>query len=95
MLVFNLIRETSEDCFGDVFCTNWKIVCEKDKMIFPIGSYITMRNINPTSEREYRNDDIFDIFSAMRSLIRDEVQAVWDEKTETLTFDNGWFFEFH
>ena len=94
MLVFNLIRETSEDCFGDVFCTNWKIVCEGDKMIFPTGSYIEMGNNNPTSEREFRTDDIFKIFSVMRFLIRDEVPAVWDEKTETLTFNNGWFFKF-
>ena len=94
MLVFNLVQETSEDCFGDVLSINWKIVCDGDKMIFPTGSYITMSTINPTSEREYRNNDIFDIFSAMRSLIRDEVPAVWDEKTETLTFNNGWFFEF-
>ena len=92
MLVFNLIREASEDCFGNVFCVYWKIECEGDKMIFPTGSYIEMSNISPTSEEEFRNDDIF---STMCSLIQAEVPAVWDEKTETLTFDNGWFFEFH
>ena len=94
MLVFNLIREVSEDCFGDAFCTNWKIVCERDKIIFPVGSYVVMGKNNPNSEEESKNDDIFEIFSTMCSLIQAEVPAVWDEKTEILTFDNGWFFEF-
>lgn len=95
MLVLNLERVTTDDCFGDVLDVQWKLCCEGDKMIFPTGSYITMSNINPTSEREFRNNDIFEIFSTMCSLIKDEVEAVWDEKTEILTFDNGWFFEFY
>lgn len=95
MLVLNLVRETTDDCFRNFVDTQWKILCEDNVIICPIGEYITMSNINPTSEREFRNNDIFEIFSTMCSLIKDEVEAVWDEKTEILTFDNGWFFEFY
>ena len=95
MLILNLERVTTDDCFGDVLDVKWKLSCRDGLTISPTGEYITMSTINPTSEREYRNDDIFDIFSAMRSLIRDEVEAVWDERANILTFNNGWFFEFY
>lgn len=95
MLILNLERMTTDDCFEDVLDVEWKLSCGGGLTISPIGEYITMKKVDPTHNRVYENNNISEIFSAMRSLIRDEVEAVWDERTNTLTFNNGWFFEFY
>ena len=94
MFVLNLERITTDDCFGDVLEVQWKLCCEDGLTIFPIGEYITMKKAYPTRNRVIEKNNISEIFSTMRSFIIDEVEAVWDERTNTLTFNNGWFFEF-
>ena len=94
MLVLNLERISTDDCFGDVLDVQRKLCCEGGLTIFPIGEYVTMKKVNSTYNTVAENNDIFEIFSTMCSLIRDEVEAVWDERTNILTFNNGWFFEF-
>lgn len=98
MLVLNLERLINDDCFGDVLEIQWKLYCKRDEevlTIFPIGEHITMKKVNPTYNEVTENDDILEIFSTMCSFIKDEVEAVWDERTNTLIFNNGWFFEFY
>lgn len=95
MLILNLERVTTDDCFGDVLDVQWKLSCGDGLTISPTGEYITMKKVDPTHNRIIENNDIFEIFSTMCLLIRDEVEAVWDERTNILTFNNGWFFEFY
>lgn len=95
MLVLNLERITTDDCFGDVLDVQWRLSCEDGLTIFPIGEDIIMKKSYPTRNRVIKNNNISEIFSTMCSFIKDEVEADWDERTNILTFNNGWFFEFY